>query len=67
MAVLKNLDDDMHVETRVSQYRPLKNGKDCYMAKKLVARAWTCERMEKKAYGYRGKSRGLCAREETRS
>ena len=36
IAVLKDLDDDMHVETRVSQYRALKNGKGCYLAKKLV-------------------------------
>jgi len=36
IAVLKNLDDDCHVDTRVSQYRALKNGKGCYLAKRFV-------------------------------
>jgi CRISPR/Cas system-associated endonuclease Cas1 len=36
IGVLKDLDDDFHVETRVSQYRALKNGKGCYLAKKFV-------------------------------
>jgi len=37
VAMLKNLDDDCHVETRISQYRALRNGKGCYLAKKFVA------------------------------
>jgi len=37
VAVLKNLDDDLHVDTRVSQYRGLKNGKGCHMARAFVA------------------------------
>lgn len=37
IAMLKSLDDDCHVETRISQYRALKNGKGCYLAKKFVA------------------------------
>jgi len=36
IAMIKNLDDDCHVETRISQYRALKNGKGCYLAKKFV-------------------------------
>ena len=36
IAVLKNLEDDFQVETRVSQYRALTNGKGCYLAKKFV-------------------------------
>lgn len=36
IAIVKSLDDDCHVETRVSQYRALKNGKGCYLAKKFV-------------------------------
>ncbi len=36
IAMLKSLDDDCHVETRVSQYRALKNGKGCYLAKRFV-------------------------------
>jgi len=36
IAMLKSLDDDCHVETRISQYRALKNGKGCYIAKRLV-------------------------------
>jgi len=34
--MLKNLDDDCHVETRISQYRALKNGKGCYLAERFV-------------------------------
>ena len=37
IAILKNLDDDCHVDTRISQYRALKNGKGCYLAKQFVA------------------------------
>ena len=37
LAMLKSLDDDYHVETRISQYRALKNGKGCYLAKQFVA------------------------------
>lgn len=37
VAMLKNLDDDYHVETRISQFRELKNGKGCYLAKQFVA------------------------------
>jgi CRISPR-associated protein Cas1 len=36
VAVLKNLEDDSHVETRVSQYEALSNGKGDYIAKQIV-------------------------------
>jgi CRISPR-associated protein Cas1 len=34
--MLKNLEDDAHVETRISQYEALKNGKGKYLAKQFV-------------------------------
>lgn len=36
VAVLKNLEDDSHVKTRVSQYQALTNGKGVAIAKQLV-------------------------------
>ncbi len=36
VAMLKSLDDDSHVKTRVSQYEALKNGKGIEIAKQLV-------------------------------
>jgi CRISPR-associated protein Cas1 len=36
IAILKSLYDDSHVETRISQYRALENGKASEIAKKLV-------------------------------
>ena len=36
VALLRSLDDDMHVETRVSQYEATKNGKGKEIARKLV-------------------------------
>ena len=36
IALLRSLSDDMHVETRVSQYEAIKNGKGKEIAKKLV-------------------------------
>ena len=37
VAMLKDLDDDFHVETRVGQYEALHNGKGCILAKRFVA------------------------------
>jgi CRISPR-associated protein Cas1 len=37
IAMLKNLEDDSHVKTRICQYEALKNGKGCYLAKQFVA------------------------------
>lgn len=36
VAILKSLYDDSHVETRISQYRALENGKASELAKKIV-------------------------------
>lgn len=37
IAVLKNLEDDSHVKTRICQYEALNNSKGCYLAKQFVA------------------------------
>jgi CRISPR/Cas system-associated endonuclease Cas1 len=34
--MLKNLEDESHVETRICQYEALKNGKGTHIAKQLV-------------------------------
>jgi CRISPR-associated protein Cas1 len=36
VAILKNLEDDSHVKTRVSQYEALSNGKGEYIAKQII-------------------------------
>ena len=36
VAVLRGLDDDSHVETRIAQYEALKNGKGIQIAKQIV-------------------------------
>lgn len=36
IAVLKNLEDDSYVKTRISQYETLKNGKGIIVAKRIV-------------------------------
>ena len=36
IAMLKNLEDDAHVKTRICQYEALKNGKGAYVAKQIV-------------------------------
>src|SRR3972149_1124448 len=36
IAMLKNLEDDSHVKTRICQYEALKNGKGIYLAKQFV-------------------------------
>jgi len=36
IAVLRNLEDDSHVKTRISQYEALKNGKGVHIAKETV-------------------------------
>ena len=36
IAMLKNLEDDAHVKTRICQYEALKNGKALYLAKQLL-------------------------------
>ena len=36
VAVLRNLEDDSHVKTRISQYKALENDKGIYIAKQIV-------------------------------
>ena len=36
VAMLRDLDDDLHVDTRVCQYEALRNWKGCYLAKQFV-------------------------------
>jgi CRISPR-associated protein Cas1 len=36
VAVLKNLEDDSHVKTRIAQYQALNNGKGDYVAKQII-------------------------------
>ena len=36
VAVLKNLEDDSHVKTRIAQYQALSNGKDFIIAKQII-------------------------------
>ena len=36
IAILKKLEDDSHVETRICQYEALKNGKGVHIARQIV-------------------------------
>ena len=36
IAMLKNLEDDAHVKTRIKQYEAIKNGKGIYVAKQII-------------------------------
>ena len=36
VAMLKNLDDDAYVKTRICQYEALKNNKGVYVAKQII-------------------------------
>ncbi|MEM3378714.1 MAG: hypothetical protein QW674_07215 [Candidatus Bathyarchaeia archaeon] len=38
VAVLRSLDDDSHVKTRLAQYEALNNGKGLEIAKRIVFR-----------------------------
>ena len=51
VAVLKSLSDDKHVETRVSQYEALKNGKGIEIAKTLVLAKLEGQNQVLKKYG----------------
>ncbi|UCE16684.1 MAG: CRISPR-associated endonuclease Cas1 [Candidatus Bathyarchaeota archaeon] len=53
VAMLKSLDDDSHVETRVCQYEALKNGKGAYVAKQIVLTKITGENQVLKKHGLR--------------
>ena len=51
VAMLKSLSDDMHVETRISQYRALENGKGKEIAKTIVAAKLEGQNQILKKYG----------------
>jgi len=53
VAVLKSLDDDSHVKTRVCQYEAMKNGKAIEIAKKIVLRRIEGQNQMLKKYGLR--------------
>ena len=51
--MLKNLDDDSHVKTRISQYEALKNGKGIDIAKQIVIAKILGQNQLLKKYGLR--------------
>ena len=53
VAVLKNLEDDSQVKTRVCQYKALKDGKGIQIAKQLIQSKITGQRSVLKKYGLR--------------
>ena len=53
IGIVKALDDDSHVETRISQYEALKNGKGLNIAKQLVIGKIESQNQVLKKYGLR--------------
>jgi len=53
VAMLKGLDDDSHVKTRISQYEASENGKRASVAKKIVASRIETENLVLRKYGLR--------------
>lgn len=53
VAMLKGLDDDSHVKTRISQYEASKNDKGVIVAKKIVASRIETENLVLRKYGLR--------------
>ena len=53
VAMLKSLDDDSHVKTRISQYEALKNGKGISIAKKIVSSRVESQNLVLRKYGLR--------------
>jgi len=51
VAVLKPLDDDSHVKTRIAQYEALKNGKGLEIAKTIVKARIESQNIVLKKYG----------------
>jgi CRISP-associated protein Cas1 len=51
VAVLKNLEDDSHVKTRISQYEALTNGKGLYIAKQILKAKIAGQNQVLKKYG----------------
>lgn len=59
VAMLKGLDDDSHVETRLAQYEAIKNGKGIEIAKKLVLAKMEGQNIVLRKYGFKLHSEGL--------
>src|SRR4030067_1455161 len=53
VAVLKSLDDDSHVKTRMAQYEALKNGKGISIAKQIVLAKIEGQNFVLRKYGFR--------------
>jgi CRISPR-associated endonuclease Cas1 len=53
IALLKNLEDDSHVETRISQYESLRNGKGIHVAKRIIYAKALGQNQVLKKYGLR--------------
>jgi CRISPR-associated protein Cas1 len=53
IAVLKNLNDDSHVKTRICQYEALKNGKGIHVAKQIVLAKVLGQNQVLRKYGLR--------------
>ena len=53
VAMLKNLEDDSHVKTRICQYESLKNGKGIDIAKQIVTAKVLGQNQVLKKYGLR--------------
>jgi CRISPR-associated protein Cas1 len=53
IAMLKNLEDDAHVKTRINQYEAIKNGKGVYTAKQIVMAKILGQNEVLKKYGLR--------------
>ena len=51
VAVLKSLEDDSHVKTRISQYEALRNGRGIAIAKQIVLSKLEGQNMVLKKYG----------------
>ena len=59
VAFLKNLEDDSHVKTRVSQYQALENGKDVLIAKQIVKAKIEGQNMVLRKYGLKAIDRNI--------
>jgi CRISPR/Cas system-associated endonuclease Cas1 len=54
VAVLKNLEDDSHVKTRIAQYEVISNGKGISIAKQIIKTKIESENMVLRKYGKYG-------------
>ena len=51
VAILKNLEDDSHVKTRICQYKALTNGKGLYIARQILKAKLQSQNLILKKYG----------------